>query len=341
MTRELTVAANGVCSLLEFAVSRGASRKTLLERSRIDPAVLQGRDNRVPFSKYVAFMRAGQELCKDPALALHFGESIDCSEISVPLGGVKNLGDALMQGNRYAPLTVEVETVGTSDRFSLARHGGQLWMVDNRANPNAFPELTESAFARMVCSIRRLTGDAKIIREIHVTHDAPAYRAEYDRIFRVPVEFGSNKNGLQIDETIMASVRFPSGSRYLTDVLQDHAEGLLRKLDSAQSTRGRVENLLMPILHNGDVTVDAVAADLALSRQTLFRKLSAEGVTFRQVLDQLRQKLALHHLISEKATVQRTARLLGFSDATAFSRAFMRWTGLRPREYVARRVPPT
>jgi AraC-like DNA-binding protein len=238
VTRELTVAASTVCSLLEFAISKGASRETLVQRSGIDPAVLRDRDNRIPFSKYVALMRAGQLLCRNPALALHFGESVDCSEITLPVGGATNIGDAVTQGNRYAPLAIEVESVGTADRFCLVRDAGQLWLVDNRANPNDFPELTESGFARMVCSTRRLVGE------------------------------------------------------------------------------------------------------LGLSRQTLFRKLKAEGVMFQQVLDQLRHKLALHHLTTDKASVQRTARLVGFSDATAFSRAFKRWTGLSPREYVGRSVPP-
>lgn len=340
MTRELTVAASGVRAFMEFAISKGASRLALVQRSGIKPAVLRDRDNRVPFSKYVALVRAGQELCKSPALALQFGEAVDCSEIAVPVGGATNFDDALAQGNRYARLTIEVESVGTADRFGLLRQNGQLWMVDRRANPNDFPELTESSFARMVCSSRRLVGDARIIKAIHVTHAEPSYRAEYDRIFRVPVVFGSDKNAMQIDETLMARCRFPSTSKYATDVLHEHAERLLQRLDSSQSTRGRVENLLMPIMHTGDANVDVVAGELGLSRQTLFRKLHAERVTFQQVLDQLRHKLALHYLTAEKASVQRTARLVGFSDATAFSRAFKRWTGVRPREYVARSVPP-
>jgi AraC-like DNA-binding protein len=330
---ELTVAASAVRALMELAVSRGASRQTLTERSRIDPAELQDRDNRVAFSKYVALMRAGQELCSDPALALHFGEEVDVSEISIActVGGVETIDDALAQMNRYARLAVEVEEVGTSDRFQLRRGAGQLWIVDARRNPNDFPELTESTFARMVCSTRRGLGDTQLVKAVHVTHTAPAYRAEYERIFRMPVVFGSDKNALQIDEALLSSIRRPTSSRYVSGVLREHAEMLLKRMESAQSTRGRVESLLTPILRSGDVNMDMIAGKLGLSRQTLFRRLKAEGVTFEQVLDELRRKLALHYLCANKASVNQTARLVGYSDPAAFSRAFKRWTGSSPR----------
>src|SRR5262245_33314806 len=81
--RESTVAAGAVSALMEFAISRGASREALSARCHIDPSDLRDRDLRVPFSKYVALMRAGQELCRDPALALHFGESVPVTEISL------------------------------------------------------------------------------------------------------------------------------------------------------------------------------------------------------------------------------------------------------------------
>lgn len=340
---ELTVAASVARVLMEFAVSKGACRRALAERSRIHPAELQDRDNRIPFAKYVALMRAGQELCHDPALALHFGEAFDVSEISFAcqIGAASESwaeGFALI--NRYAPLTVEVDGAGSGDRFVLTRSGGQLWMVDTRKNPNDFPELTESTFARMVCTSRRFLGEKQCVKAVHFTHAEPTYRAEYDRIFRVPVEFGSDKNALLTDDALLA-YRAPSSSRHVSEILSAHAEALLEKLESSKSTRGRVESLLMPRLHSGDVGIDTIASTLGLSRQTLFRKLKAEGVTYEDVLDELRHKMALHHLVGQKASVKQAAYLVGFSEPAAFSRAFKRWTGSSPRMYLSRCVSST
>jgi len=330
--RELTIAAGAVRALMEFAVSRGANRETLAERSRIEPSNLRDRDQRIPFAKYVALMRAGQELCRDPALALHFGECVPISEIS--LGGLvgaysETMAEGLALFNRYAPLTVEVDMVGTGDRFVYERGNGQVWIIDTRANPNDFPELTESGFARMVCTGRRFLGDKALLKAVHVTHAEPSYRAEYDRIFRAPVVFRSHRNALLADDSWMAQ-KPPSTSRPILDVLKAHSEALLEKLESSKSTRGRVESLLMASLGNGGATVGGIAGQLGLSRQSLFRKLKAEGTTFEQVLDGLRHTLALRYLSGEGLSVKETAFRLGFSEPASFSRAFKRWTGTSP-----------
>jgi AraC-like DNA-binding protein len=331
---DLTITASGVRALLELAVCRGADRCALTERSGIDPAELADPDNRIPFDNYVALMRAGQELCNDPALALHFGESVDASEFSpIHQIGASSMAEAIEVGNRYARLTVEVDE-GSTDRYVLSRIGGRLWLVDTRKNPNDFPELTESSFARMICTMRRAIGEKLPLREVHVTHAAPEYRAEYDRIFRVPVVFDSDKNALLVDESVL-SFKPPVSPAYASQVLTAHAEELLQKLEDSKSTRGRVERLLMPSLAGGDVSMNTIAGNLGVSRQTLFRKLKSEGVTFEKVLDELRHKLALHYLNANKKSVNQTAHLLGFSDPAAFSRAFKRWTGSSPRARAA------
>jgi AraC-like DNA-binding protein len=331
---EPTVAAGFVRGLMEFAVSKGASRQELAERSRIDPASLQDKDNRIPFAKYVALMRAGKELCKDSALALHFGEAVDMSEMTIvgmtgdPSGSIE---DGFAQLNRYAPLAFDVNGVG--DRFQLTRIDGELWMVDARPNPNDSPEVTESFFARVVCGMRRRLGEAQFVKEIHVTHAEPAYRAEYDRIFRVPVVFDSGKNALLLSDDLWSTARKilkTQFSVYASGILSAHAEALLEKLEGSRSIRGRVESMLMPMLHTGDACMDTIAGKLGLSRQTLFRRLKAEGVTFEKVLDELRHKMALHYLSGRKVSVNETAYLVGFSDPAAFSRAFKRWTGFSP-----------
>lgn len=329
---EPTVAAGFARGLMELAVSKGASRQELAERSGIDPAELQDRDNRVPLAKYAALMKAGKELCKDPALALHFGEAVDLSEMSiVGVAGSASgtMADDLAQLNRHAPLALEVD--GDGDRFQLTRIRGQLWMIDARPNPNDFPDITESLFARAVCGMRRSLGERQVVKAIHVTHAEPAYRAEYDRIFQVPVVFGSEKNALLLSDDAWSALRSATSSRYVSEILSAHAEALLEKLESSQSTRGRVERVLVPILHTGEVSMAKVAGKLGLGRQTLFRRLKTEGATFEKVLDELRHKMALQYLSGKKISVKETAYLVGFSEPAAFSRAFKRWTGSSPR----------
>ena len=333
MKTERTIAAGWARALMDLAVAKGAGRKALAERSGIDPAELQDPDDRVPLAKYVALMRAGKELSRDPALALHFGEAFECAEISIVglIGGAsETLADAFAQVNRYARLGADVDCAG-ADRFVLTRSAGRLWLVDTRKNPNDFPEHTESTFARMVCRARRHFGEAQIMKAVHVTHAAPAHRAEYERVFQIPVVFESDRNALLLTDDSWLTRRTPHASRYAFGILSAHAEDLLRRLERSKSTRGRVENLLMPILHTGDANMATVAGKLGLSRQTLFRKLKMEGVTFEKVLDELRHAMALHYLRGRKVSVNETAYLVGFSEPAAFSRAFKRWTGHSPR----------
>jgi len=331
--REPTVGAGFARALMELAVSKGASRAVLAERWGIDHAEFQEPDKSIPHAQNASLMRAGKALCNDPALALHFGEAFEIGEMSIVglLGGAaRTVADSIAQLNHYAGLVAEVDSGGTADRYELTRSAGQLWIVDTRKNPNEFPELTESSFARMVCGSRRYFGGKEFVKAVHFTHAEPADRAEYDRIFQVPVEFGSAKNALLIDETFLRQKIAPS-SRYASGILSAHAEELLKNLESSKTARGRVEAELIPVLQSGDAHIDAIAKKIGLSRQTLFRRLKAEGVTFEKVLDELRHKMALHYLTGEKVSVNETAYLVGFSDAAAFSRAFKRWTGSSPR----------
>lgn len=196
--------------------------------------------------------------------------------------------------------------------------------------------LTESACARTVCGARQLQAampqfaNMTFPKAIHFTHKEPGYRAEYDRIFGVPLIFESHMNAIIVDEGFL-SIRLPDTNPYLSKILKTHADELLKNPENSKSTRGRVESLLLPILHTGEVSIATITAKLGVSRQTLFRKLKAEGVSYEQVLDELRHTLALRYLKEKKMSVTETAYLVGFSNPTAFSHAFKRWTGSRPR----------
>ena len=334
-----TIAAGYPKAFLDFAVSKGADRQILIERSQICPDDLMDQDNRIPLANYMALLKAGIELCNEPALSLLFGEAVRIQDISiVGLIGVNwdNVESVRQQMNRYAPLTLDADDGRTADAAEFVRENGEVWLKSTSNIYVANPLLTEAAFARSVCGARALAAsmpnfaNVSFPKAIRFTHAEPGYRAEYDRIFGVPLFFDSHMNALLVDEAIL-NMKLPRTNPYLSEVLSARAEELLKSLEMSKTTRGRVENLLIPILHTGEASMDMIAVKLGLSRQTLFRKLKAEGITFEKVLDELRHKLALHYLNGKKVSVNETAYLVGFSEPAAFSRAFKRWTGSSPR----------
>jgi AraC-like DNA-binding protein len=337
-----TIAAGFADSFLEFAVARGADRDKLLALSGIRAEDLAEKDTRVPLARYVAMLKLGIALCGEPALALQFGESVHLPEISIAglLGsGITSMEDGCRQMNRFARLMVDDDEGDGKDRFEIIRRKGDVLLrFTSRANVE-HPLLTESGFARAVCGTRAMLAAAGLSRyppfpkAIHFTHAEPAYRGEYDRIFGVPLLFGSNVNAFVIGAEFL-SMSLPQRNPYLSGIVTAHAEALLERLESTKTARGRVESLLAPMLPTGAARMGTIARKIGVSRQTLLRRLKTEGVTFEQVLDGLRKRLALESLREKKRSVSETASMLGYSDPAAFSRAFKRWTGTSPRAAV-------
>jgi AraC-like DNA-binding protein len=103
-----------------------------------------------------------------------------------------------------------------------------------------------------------------------------------------------------------------------------------RAASKQPSFRREVELVVEPLLAEGEANIDRVAREMGLSRQTVYRRLKAEGITFEMLLDEHRHRLALKLLRDQHMPVKQAAWRLGFSDPAAFSRAFKRWTGTAP-----------
>ena len=328
---EPSVAAGIIRGIIEVAVARGADRAALAEAAAIDPADLVDQDKRLPLASYRALIRAGQRLAGDPALALHYGEAVDLSAVSI-VGLIGQASETMMhafvQLQRYNRLMADFDT-GPGERYTLDRRGEELWLVDNRINPQEFPEHTEIGFAQMVTGCRQFGVDP-FTTAVRVSHADPGYAGEYERILGAPVTFACGENAMRLEQRFLFHP-IAHQPRYVFGILSEHAEALLKELDVAGTVRGQVVALLMAVLHTGAANMNMVADKLGMSRQTLFRRLKAEGTSFERLLDELRHQLALHYLGGDRVSVNETAYLVGFSDPAAFSRAFKRWTGSSPR----------
>lgn len=329
-----TVSASYAKAFLDFAVANGADRAHLHKQSGLSPGDLADPDRRIAFDHFKTLARAAKTLSGDPALALHFGASplfFERSILGLIIRASNSMSEAVVQMNRYGPLVNDFPVTGSEGRFVIVRANGETWFEDRRADPNDFPEITEAVFARLAAHYAHSFPDRPpIVKCVQMTHAAPAHQAEYECIIKAPLVFQSHRNAALIDESWL-NAQPPSANRYVFGIFSAHAEELMQNLERAKSVRGRVESLLIPVLHAGDISMDDIAGKMGLSRATLYRRLKQEGVTFDKTLDDLRFRMAEHYLSGRNVSIGETAYLVGFSDAAAFTRAYKRWTGTTPR----------
>ena len=101
---------------------------------------------------------------------------------------------------------------------------------------------------------------------------------------------------------------------------------------NTRSLRSAIENAITPLLPHGKARIDIVARELGLSRRTLARKLAADGLTFAEILDQLRSDLAARYLEEGNLAIAQIAWLVGYRGVSAFTHACKRWTGMTPAQ---------
>lgn len=336
------MAAGFAASFADYACSSGAKRDVLLAESGLTEDDLSDQDNRIPVVAYQMMIGAAIRQTGDTALLLRHTLNSRLETMSV-VGQIvhtsASLRHSIEQLNRYLQLMGDVELPRGVDRFELQRSAGSLWIVDHLVLPPDMSFWSEVSFARFISEFRTSFPESTFEIGMEVTFPPPPHADQYPDLFRVPVQFNASRNALQIDPVWDSEdADFVSGNDYVFGIFTRHADEMLAKLQADTSIRAQIESQILPQLHRGSISMDKVSKDLAMSRQTLYRRLKDEGVTFAEIHDDLRKRMALDYLEEQKVTVNETAYLLGFSEASSFVRAFKRWTGLSPTVYLNQRA---
>jgi AraC-like DNA-binding protein len=160
----------------------------------------------------------------------------------------------------------------------------------------------------------------------------PTDAGPFEEILGGDVRFSSLRNLLWLSD---ASWRAPSrrAEPALRTVLRRYADEAVDKRGVGDRLTGRLMPLIIESLATGDATLDKLAPRLALSPRTLQRRLADEGRSFKEEVERARQSLAGRYLTDRRLSVGEVAWLLGYSEPSAFVRAFERWTGTTPGRY--------
>lgn len=329
-----SVAAGMVLGLIDHAASRGADRRYLLATAGLPSGEDIDPNRRVPLELYARVTREAKRLCNNPALAIEHAAAHGFDNLSI-VGLIAyasaTIRDAIEQLNRFGRLVTDISVVGP-ERFSISYESDGIWLIDNRLDEPPFPECTETTFIWLI-SAARMPGDAPCCSLAEVTHKDTGTRAAFERALGAPIRFGASRNALRVSKAWL-DYRINEYPCYAFSVFCAHAESLLAELDASRSVAGQVERLILPMLHTGKVTAEEVASQLNMSGQGLYRALRAEGTTFEELLAELRHRFAKGYLVERRASLKEIAYLLGYSDVSAFSRAFKRREGISPGAFM-------
>jgi AraC-like DNA-binding protein len=322
-----------VRELLGALERRGVARSRFLRAANIEPAQLDDSSLRVSFGAYARVLHAVLEVSGDPAFGLHLGEHLNGSGFHV-FGPMVQSSASLRQSYeviaRYSRLMAEFPSP------SLCEDGGLASIRYDLSN-SATPELrlvAEFVLTGLLQLLRRFAGANALPRRACFQYPAPAYRAEYTRVFGGRECFAEAFTGIEFDRSWLDRAQLHTHPE-LYAVLESHAERELGRLDRDTLVARRAEEYLTVQDPRHLPTMDQVARELGMSARSLRRRLAAEGVSYKSLVERARTRIAQRLLENPSASIQEVAYAMGFATPAAFHRAFKRWTATTPKSYRA------
>lgn len=192
------------------------------------------------------------------------------------------------------------------------------------------PALEDARWSIVLTMCRAAMPEGVSPVRVELTHGSMKCRTEYETFFGCPVIFSQQRSVMSFRR---ADVEKPlTGVNLELAAINEKAlKGYLDYLHEDYLQR-RVAYAITEQLASGNLSDDSVAEALFMSSRTLQRKLSIEGTTFKQILESVREKLAIEYIRDKRLSLSEISYLLGFKQQSSFTRAFKRWTGISPAQ---------
>lgn len=294
------------------------------------------------------------ELLANPTLSLDLVNYCRVMEEAARHSGVDNFG--LYYGKQFKPqslgligyiglssptLTDALHNMATD--FQWHQHHtltqmvdiGDCWRLDYQVRHGAIlcrrqdAELTLGMFLNV---IRYALGKNWAPRAVHFEHPRPEQWHEHSKVFDAPVWFEQPYNSLIIPKADLVRCSMPESDTALLMVLRQTIRQLNRTTDNQDLIDQTRTQVRLQMMH-GEPNLDDVAAKMGLSTWSLQRNLRKEGISFSTLVDKLRCEMATRYMQQNQLSISDMALLLGYSEVSAFSRAFRRWFNISPRQW--------
>lgn len=311
--------------LLEYLSSHPVPAQNIQQRlTTFKPA------SRMTFRQWWGFLEQIQELYPNHLMGMELGKAIKPAHVGV-LGyltlSCQNVAEALQRFQRYQALLHD------GDHAQLHMQGSEAVLRWDSAYGPSTQMSDEVLVMGMVNIVRRMTGKVNLQpSRVHFVCDPSQPEKAYQAYLHCPIRFNQPHLELAFPSAIFA---WPvtNSDPALKHLLEQQAQALMAVLPQRDSFMESMQQAIVKAIEEGSPTLRTVANSLVLSPRTLHRRLHDRQLVFKHMLQQIRMQLARKYLAEQHLTLTEIALLLGYSEQSAFSRAFRSWFNQSPSQY--------
>lgn len=291
--------------------------------------------SRLPAEDYCRLLLQAAERLQDPLLGLHLGQAIQPAHLGA-LGYVllacENLGAALARIQRYHRLVNDINPI--EPRVI----GEQLELRWGAARGRTGALYDESGITGIVQIGRDLCSQRLQVSALDFINPPPRDARPYERYFGCKVRFGQPVTRLVLPlHSLAAPLR--QADPTLLRLMEQQVDTAMAQLPQAGDLGEMTRRVIAHLAPQGLPELDRVAQELRLSPRVFYRRLAAQGLNFRDLREVALRQVAEMHLRDERLTLAEVGTLLGYSEQSAFSRAFRRWAGMSPLAWRQQQSP--
>jgi AraC-like DNA-binding protein len=324
--------------MLQYLTDRGVDAAATARACEIALHFPAGPDDRVPGRQVERLWSMAADATGDALLGLHMAEAYSPGALDI-LGYVvlscRTVGDVLDRLSRY------VRILNDGMRIDVVRDGSVAYCrltsvpgMDNYLDRSP-DQAVDTVWAGLARELRRLAARPLAPTEVWLRHRPPASAAaaaEYRRVLGAPVRFGAREDRFILPAAHLDQ-QVRSANPALLAAFEAHADAMLSRMEGRGARSQQVAREVARRLKGAVPPLSEVARALAMSDRNLQRALREDGTSFQRLLDEVRRDLAIRHLADPATSAGQVGFLLGFSEPSAFHRAFRRWTGKTPSAY--------
>jgi AraC-like DNA-binding protein len=309
--------------------------ETLLAEAGLTLGQIKERGTRLNVRSQIKFLNLAASALNDELLGFHLALTCDLRELGllyyVPASS-PTLGEGLRRFARYTSIVNE----GLSLQYLEGRNVRITFEYVGVPRHSDRHQI-EFCLTTLTRLCRHLTGHHLVPTRATIAHRGDRVMSKIAAFLGTDIEFNAKADEVAFDAA-GRDIPVVSADPYLNELLIAYAEEAMARRSMMRGTfESTVQNAIAPLLPHGRVRVSDIARQIGMSQRTFARRLALEGLTFTELLEELREALARKYLSDPALTISEIAWLLGYQEVSAFTHAFKRWTGTTPREARVRR----